>query len=91
MYLITYLPISEGFDPVFTFFDRFSKYITFIPYNITFKALELANIFYYYIICKFGTSKKTFNNTDSKFLSKFWEAFMHLLLYTLAMSSGYHP
>ena len=54
MDLITHLPSSKGFDSVFTIVDRFFKYVTFIPCKATCTALELARMFYDYIVCRFG-------------------------------------
>ena len=72
MDLITHLPTSEGFNSVFTIFDRFSKYVTFIPCKATCTAPDLARMFYGNIICKFGMPQKIVGDWDSRFLSKFW-------------------
>ena len=58
MDLITYLPTSEGFDLIFTLVNRFSKYVTFIPYKATCTAPDLARMFYDHIVCKFGMHKR---------------------------------
>ena len=79
MDFITHLPISEGFYLVFTIIDRFSKYITFIPCKTTCTAPDLARLFYDNIVCKLGMPLKTVSDKYSRFLSKFWEALMHLL------------
>ena len=42
MDLITHLPFSCGHDVVFTIVDRFSKYVTFVPYSTSSTALDLA-------------------------------------------------
>ena len=72
MDLITYLPTSKGFDFVFTIFDRFSKYITFIPCKATWTAFNLARMFYDHIVYKFDMPQKIASDKDSRFLSKFW-------------------
>ena len=72
MDLITHLPISEGFDSVFTIVDRFSKYATFIPCKATCTAPDLARMFYDHIVCKFGMPQKIVSDRDSRFLSKVW-------------------
>ena len=79
MDLITHLPISEGFDSVFTIFDRFSKYVTFIPRKATCTAPDLARLFYDNIFCKFRMPQKIVSDRDSRFLSKFLLALMRLL------------
>ena len=72
MDLITYLPTSEGFDSVFTFVNRFTKYVTFITCKVTCTDLDLARIFYDHIVCKFGMPQKIVSDRDSRFLSKLW-------------------
>ena len=72
MDLIAHLPISEGFDSVFTIVDRFPKYVTFIPCKATCTAPDLARMFYDHIVCKFGMPQKIVSDRDSRFLSKFW-------------------
>ena len=79
MNLITHLPTSKEFDPVFTFFNRFSKYITFIPCKNTWTASDLARMFYDHIVYKFGMPQKIVSDRDSRFLGKFWYALMRLL------------
>ena len=72
MDLITHLPTSEGFDLVFIFADRLSKYITFIHCKAICTALELARMFYDHIVYKFGMPQKIVSNRNSRFLSKFY-------------------
>ena len=48
------------------------KYVTFIPCKPTCTALDLANMFYYHIICKFDIPKKIVSDRYSRFLSKIW-------------------
>ena len=72
MDLITHLPTSERFDLVFTIFDGFSKYVTFIPCKAPYTAPELARIFCDHIVLKFGMPFKIFSDKDSRFMSKFW-------------------
>ena len=57
MDLITYVPISEGFDSVFTIADRFFKYVTFIPCKATCTAFDLVKMFHDHIVCKVGMHK----------------------------------
>ena len=72
MDLITHLPTSEGFDLVFIIFDKFSKYITFLPCKDTCTAPNLAGIFYNHIVFRFGMPIKVVSGMDSMFLFKFW-------------------
>ena len=72
MDFITYFPLSNGFDAVFTIFDRFSKYVTFVPWSTSSTALELTSLFYENIVCKFGMPAKIVSDRDIRFLSTFW-------------------
>ena len=58
MDLVTYSPTSKGFALVFIIVERFSKYISFIPFKATCTAPNLAKLLYDYIVCKFGMPKK---------------------------------
>lgn len=91
MDLITHLPQSSGSDAVFTIVDRFSKYVTFVPCSTSSSALDLAQLFYDNIVCKFGMPTKIVSDRDSRFLSNFWQSLMCLLKCKVALSSGYHP
>ena len=72
MDLITHLPLSNGFDAVFTIVDRFSKYVTFVPCSTSSTALDLAFLFYENIVCKFGMLAKIVSDRDSQFFPTFW-------------------
>ena len=72
MDLITYFLLSNHFDAVFTIVDRFSKYISFVPFSISSTTLDLAFLFYDNIVYKFGMPAKIVSNRDSQFLSTFW-------------------
>ena len=71
MDLITHLSLSNSFDIVLTTVDRFSKYVTFVPYSTSSTALDLASLFYKNIVRKIGMLAKLFSNRDSQFLSTF--------------------
>ena len=79
MDLITHLPLSNGFDAVFTIVDRFSKYVTFVPCSTSSTALHLASLFYDNIVCKFGMPAKIISDRDNRFLSTFWYSLIGLV------------
>ena len=78
MDLVTHLPLSMGFDAVFTIVDRFSNYITFVPYSTSRIALDLASLFYFSILGKFGMHIKIVIDGDSWVLFTFWRSLMGL-------------
>lgn len=68
---ITHALAPSEFDIIFTIVDRFSKYITFIPFFTTNTEVLLAKIFYCNIVYIFGLSVKISGDWDSHFLDKF--------------------
>ena len=72
MDFITHLPVSNGFDSIFTIVDRFSKYVRFIPIKSTADAPSIAQLFFDNWVCQFGMPKVIVSDRDSKFTSKFW-------------------
>ena len=72
MDLITHLPLSSGYDAIFTVVDRFSKYVTFLPCHTSATAVDLAKLFYNRIVCHFGMPKKIISDRDPRFVSNFW-------------------
>ena len=67
MDLITYLPLSNGFNTAFTIVDKFSKYVTFMPFSTSRTVLDLNSLFYNNIACKFGMHSKIIIDRKSRF------------------------
>lgn len=91
MDFITHLPLSNGFDSIFSVVDRFSKYTKFIPICATYDAPAIAKLLFDEWICVFGMPATIVSDRDSKFTSKFWQCLMKLLSCKTALSSAYHP
>jgi hypothetical protein len=72
MDFITHLPLSNGFDGIFSIVDRFSKYVRFIPIKCSFDAPTIARILFDNWICMFGMPRVIVSDRDSKFTSGFW-------------------
>ena len=64
-------PLFCRYDTVFNIVDRFSKYITFLPFSTNSTAVDLALLFYENIPCKFGMPVKIVSIQDSRFSSNF--------------------
>ncbi len=92
MDFITHLPVSAGYDGIFTIVDRFSKYVRFIPYvSGSADATHIASLFLDHWVCQFGMPKVIVSDRDTRFTSAFWSNLMKLLNCKCAMSSAYHP
>ena len=70
IYFTIHLPTSKRFDSAFTIVNRFSKYVTIIPCNVTYAAFDLARVFYDHLVYKFSMPKEKIFDRDGKFLSK---------------------
>ena len=92
MDLVTSLPETQrGHDAVFSVVDRFSKLVTFVLCVISSTAVDVAQLFFEHVVCKFGMPKKIVSDRDPRFLSDFWTALMARLETKVGLSSSYHP
>ncbi len=91
MDFITHLPMSDGYDGIFTIVDRFSKYARFVPIKGTADAPLIASLFFEQWVCQFGMPNVIVSDRDTRFTSAFWKSLMSLLHCKCAMSSAYHP
>jgi hypothetical protein len=91
MDFVTHLPLSDGYDSIFTIVDRFSKFVRFIPIQSTYDAPKIAQLLFDNWICIYGMPKVIVSDRDSRFTSRFWQSLMQLLQCKTAMSSAYHP
>ena len=77
MDLVTSLPETQrGHDAVFSVVDRFSKLVTFVPCVTCSTAIDVAQLFFDHLVCKFGMPKKIVSDRDPRFLSDFQTALM---------------
>jgi hypothetical protein len=91
MDFVTHLPLSNGFDGVFTIVDRFSKFVRFLPIMCTYDAPQIAQLLFDNWICLYGMPSVIVSDRDSRFTSRFWQSLMSLLQCKTAMSTAYHP
>ena len=91
MDFITHLPLSHGYDGIFSIVDRFSKFVRFIPLSGTADAPRIAQLFFDHWVCQFGMPQVIVSDRDTRFTSAFWQHLMKLLDCKVAMSTAYHP
>ena len=92
MDFITHLPLSDGFDAIFSIVDRFSKFVKFIPLKWDDSpAPTIARLLFDNWIYIFGMPKSIISDRDVRFTSAFWKALLKLLQCKQVMGLAYHP
>jgi len=92
MDFITGLPLSHGYDAIFTVVEKLTKLLFVFPITTTITAPEVARIFFDRICCiGHGIPKVIVSDRDSKFTSQFWTTLWQLFNTKLAMSTAYRP
>jgi Integrase zinc binding domain len=92
MDLITDLPISEGFDAIFTITDHdATKATVFIPCNKTINALIAAQLYTRHIFPYYGAPKKIISDRDPRFTAQLAKELCRLLDVRQNISTAYHP
>ena len=75
MEFITGLPKSKKKkDSIFVVIDKLSKVAHFIPVKLTYKAVNIADIFLKEIFRLHGIPKAIISDRDVKFTRKFWRS-----------------
>ena len=78
-------------DSIFVVVDKLSKETCFIPVKSTYKALQIAGIFFKEIFKLHGIPKKIISDRDVKFIGNFWRSLFSRLEMQLNFSTAYHP
>jgi transposase InsO family protein len=71
--------------------DELRKSSHFIPVKLTFKAIDIAQVFMKEIFILHGMPKEIVSDKDTKFTSNFWKSLMVGLETKLLFSTAYHP
>ena len=92
MDIITGFPLnSKQHDSVIVVVDKLSKSNHFIPVELTYKAINVAEIFLKEIFRLHGVPKMVIYDRDVKFTSKFWKSLFVGLETKIKFSTSYHP
>ena len=68
MDFITNLPVTaDGLDSILTIVDRFYKLLILIPCRISISAVEVAQLVFNEVICKYGTPENIISDRDVRF------------------------
>ena len=79
-----------GYDAVFTVVDYFSKLVTFVSYKTSSTVMDIVQVLFDYIVCKFRMPKNTISYHNLRFVSEFQTIFMAKLGTKVGLSSSYH-
>lgn len=88
--LVGPLPMSQGFQFVFTIVDRFTRWPEVIPVS-DMSAETCARALLSQWISRFGVPHNIVSDRGRQFTSKLWEKLASLLGVSLATTTAYHP
>ncbi|KAI3715416.1 hypothetical protein L6452_22398 [Arctium lappa] len=92
MDFITKLPrTGKGNDAIWVIVDRLTKSAHFLPIREDFKIERLAQLYIDEIVSRHGVPLSIISDRDSRFTSRFWQAFQKALGTRLDLSTAYHP
>ena len=89
--LVVDLPISNGYDSILVFVDRFTKMCHLVPCNKTTSSPEFAKLFLDHVIRLHGIPESIVSDRGSIFTSQFWTALSKFLNLGKRMSTAFHP
>lgn len=92
MDFVTGLPRTpQNFDSIWVIVDRLTKTAHFIPINIRYSLVKLANLYIKEIVRLHGVPSSIVSDRDPRFVSRFWRRFQKALGSRIHLSSAYHP
>ena len=91
MDFVTELPVSGGFDTVWTITDRLTKAVHYVPVRSTTTASDLTELFLREIHRLHGVPRVIISDRDKLFTSAVWMDFMKELQTSLHLTTAFHP
>jgi hypothetical protein len=85
------LPLSNGFDSLLVFVDRFTKMLHLVPSSKTDTAPDFAGMFVNHVIRHHGIPDSLISDRGTLFTSQFWTALSKLLGIKHRLSTSFHP
>ena len=89
--LIVDLPLSNGFDCILVFVDRFTKMSHLIPCTKSTTSPQFAKMFLDHVIRLHGIPDSIVSDRGSIFTSHFWKALSKFLNLDKRLSTSFHP
>ena len=84
------LPVSEGFNMVFTVICRLTRQVHFIAAKDTLSAAELADLFFDRVVKYHGVPSTIVSDRGTLFTSHYWQSFTRALAITHNLSTAHH-
>ncbi|MBW0545160.1 hypothetical protein O181_084875 [Austropuccinia psidii MF-1] len=91
MDFITQMPLSNSFNSILVFVDRFSKIEIIVPTYRTITALELAQICISHVFFKHGLPVSIASDRGFLFVSSFWTNLCQQHKISRDLSTAFHP
>ncbi|KAH9320972.1 hypothetical protein KI387_015611 [Taxus chinensis] len=83
--------LYSGYDRIYALVDRLTKYGHLFAIPTSFKALQVADLFFREIFRLHGLSKNIVSDRDNRFMRTFWQELFRLAGTELTPSTSYHP
>ena len=95
MDFITGLPPSKRagvvYDAILVVVDRFTKIVRYLTTTKTITAEQLGELFFFEIVCRFGTPAGIVSDRGSVFTSAFWSTLCYHAKVKRRLSTAFHP
>ena len=94
MDFITDLPLSRGFNAIYTCINKFTKMVKLQPCFVgegQLTAKEVATLFFNGVVRTYGLPRVVLHDRDPRFTSHFWKNLWALLGVRVALSTAHHP
>ncbi len=95
MNMITGLPSSKRsnsvYDAILVVVDRYIKMAWYISISKTLTAMQLADIFFEKIVCRYRTLKEIVSDRGSIFTSSYWSEVCYQVKIKRRLSTAFHP
>ena len=94
MEFITDLPLSWGFNAIYTCVNKFTKTVKLQPCFVgegQLTAKEVAMFFFNGVACTYVLPRVVLHNRDPRFTSHFWKSLWALLGVRVALITAHHP
>ena len=85
------LPMSNGFDSLLVFVDRFTKMSHLVPCLKTATAHDFAKMFLDHVVRLHGIPESLVSDRGSIFTSKFWKSLSRMMGTRQRLSTSFHP
>jgi len=79
------------YDAILVVVDHYTKMARYIPTSKTLTAVQLADIFFEEVVCRYGTPKGIVSDRGSIFTSSYWSEICYQTKIKRRLSTAFHP